>query len=121
MTNRAANQGEQDDFSRLFREVQAGRKPIDALFEATAFRKSFEEMVATSNPRSWDHLAQQLGLELDLLARSESHRIRQLESEFDDLLASMQTTKSKRAKQRAFEASPAQLGRAAVKQARKNR
>jgi antitoxin Phd len=44
-----------------------------------------------------------------------------LETEFDGLLASMQTTQSKRAVQTAFEASPAQLGRAAVKHANKKR
>ena len=43
------------------------------------------------------------------------------QSEFDDLLATMQTPESKRAIKVTFEASPAQLGRAAVKHARRKR
>jgi len=47
--------------------------------------------------------------------------LEELELEFDGLLASMQTTRSKRAVQTAFEASPTQLGRAAVKHANRKR
>ena len=42
-------------------------------------------------------------------------------SEFDDLLARMQKPKARKAMKAAFNASPAQLGRAAVKGARKKR
>jgi RNA polymerase sigma factor (sigma-70 family) len=57
----------------------------------------------------------------ELPPRARRTLLQDLEYEFDSLLASMQTSHSKRAVQAAFEASPAQLGRAAVKQANKKR
>lgn len=57
----------------------------------------------------------------DLPRRARSTLLRNLESEFEGLLASMQTSQSKQAVQTAFEASPAKLGRAAIKQASKKR
>ncbi len=44
-----------------------------------------------------------------------------LNAEFDGLLARMQTSKARKGVEAAFKASPAELGRAAVKAARKNR
>jgi antitoxin Phd len=44
-----------------------------------------------------------------------------LSAEFDDLLARMQTPKSKAAMASAFDAKPVELGRAAVKAARPKR
>ena len=57
--------------------------------------------------------------EYELLEKARSSMLEDLASQFDGLLASMQTSKSKRAVEAAFEASPARLGRAAVKQAGK--
>ena len=125
MTNKAAgNKAGLGDFSTLFREIQAGRKPIDALFDDLTFRKNLRAIVVAAwklKPEPEDLAAEIFHDALISLQRFESHYLHNLESEFDDLLANMQTTKSKRAVKKAFEASPTQLGRAAVKQASKKR
>jgi antitoxin Phd len=59
--------------------------------------------------------------EFEALVRSRSRSLGDLESEFDQLLQRMQSRKSKQGMKAAFEASPTQLGRAALKQARKRR
>jgi prevent-host-death family protein len=59
--------------------------------------------------------------EFESLARTRSQTLDQLTAEFDDLLARMQTPKARRAMEAAFNATSAQLGRAAVKAARKRR
>jgi len=53
------------------------------------------------------------------IIESESTALEALESDLEQLLASMQTTRSKAAVKAAFKASPERLGRAAVKHARK--
>ena len=50
--------------------------------------------------------------------RARSRALAAFESEFDDLLAKMETLKVKKA-MKAFDASPAQLGRAAIARATK--
>ena len=55
------------------------------------------------------------------LVRARSRTLGDLHSEFDDLLARMQTPRARKAMTTAFNASPAALGRAAVKAARKKR
>lgn len=50
-----------------------------------------------------------------------SHSLNDLSAECDVLLARMQTPKSRKGMQAAFNAAPAALGRAAVKAARKRR
>ena len=59
--------------------------------------------------------------EFESLVKARSRPLADFEAEFDDLLAAMQTVKSKRGIKAAFEASPAKLGRAAVKHARRLR
>jgi antitoxin Phd len=59
--------------------------------------------------------------EFQALTRSSSPVLDELEHEFDALLAAMQTPGAKAGLAAAFEASPEQLGRAAVKAARPKR
>jgi prevent-host-death family protein len=59
--------------------------------------------------------------EFESLVKARSRSLADFESEFDDLLAGMQTAKAKRAVKVALSASPAKLGRAAVRHARKKR
>ncbi|MGH7231615.1 MAG: type II toxin-antitoxin system Phd/YefM family antitoxin [Nitrospiraceae bacterium] len=59
--------------------------------------------------------------EFESLVKMRSRVLDDLGAEFDTLLDRMQTAKSKKGMKAAFNASPAQLGRAAVKAARKNR
>jgi antitoxin Phd len=59
--------------------------------------------------------------EFESLVRMRSRSLDNLDAEFDELLARMQTPKAKRAMEAAFNASSAKLGRAAVKAARKPR
>ena len=56
--------------------------------------------------------------EFQSLARSRSQTLDALDAEFDQLLARMQTQKAKKGMADAFDATPAVLGRAAVKAAR---
>ncbi len=56
--------------------------------------------------------------EFQSLARSRTQGLAALDAEFDDLLARMQTAKAKKGMADAFDATPAVLGRAAVKAAR---
>lgn len=59
--------------------------------------------------------------EFQALTRAGSPVLDELDEEFDALLAGMQTAKSKAAVTTAFDASPEELGRAAVKAARPKR
>jgi prevent-host-death family protein len=59
--------------------------------------------------------------EFESLVNARSRSLDNLGAEFDELLARMQTPKAKKAMDAAFNASPARLGRAAVKAARKPR
>lgn len=59
--------------------------------------------------------------EFQALTRSSSPVLDELDGEFDALLATMQTPASKSAVAAAFDASPEELGRAAVKAARLKR
>jgi antitoxin Phd len=59
--------------------------------------------------------------EFEALTRSAAPALDELTAEFDDLLERMQTPKSKAAMASAFDATPAELGRAAVKAARPKR
>jgi len=59
--------------------------------------------------------------EFESLIKVRSRSLGDLGAEFDDLLARMQTPKAKKGMKAAFNASPARLGRAAVKAARKTR
>jgi prevent-host-death family protein len=59
--------------------------------------------------------------EFESLVKARSRRLDELGAEFDELLARMQTPKAKRGMETAFNASPAKLGRAASKAARKAR
>ena len=59
--------------------------------------------------------------EFESLVQTRSRSLDNLGAEFDELLARMQTPKAKRAMEAAFNASPAKLGRAAAKAARKAR
>ena len=59
--------------------------------------------------------------EFESLVQTRSRNLDTLDAEFDELLARMQTPKAKRAMEAAFNASPAKLGRAAAKAARKAR
>jgi prevent-host-death family protein len=59
--------------------------------------------------------------EFESLVNARSRTLENLGNEFDDLLARMQTPKAKKGIRAAFEASPAELGRAAVKAVRKRR
>ena len=59
--------------------------------------------------------------EFEALTRASSPVLDELEDEFDALLAGMQTAAAKTGMSAAFDASPEQLGRAAVKAARPKR
>jgi antitoxin Phd len=59
--------------------------------------------------------------EFESLIKVRSRSLGDLGAEFDEMLARMQTSKTRKGMKRAFNGSPAQLGRAAVKAARKNR
>lgn len=59
--------------------------------------------------------------EFESLVKVRSRALDDLGAEFDDLLADMQRPKARKGMKAAFNASPAQLGRAAVKAARKDR
>jgi antitoxin Phd len=59
--------------------------------------------------------------EFEALTRSGSPVLDELTDEFDDLLAGMQTAASRSAMASAFDATPKELGRAAVKAARASR
>ena len=59
--------------------------------------------------------------EFQSLVKSRSHSLGDLTAEYNVLLARMQTPKARKGMKAAFEASPAELGRAAVKAARKRR
>ena len=57
--------------------------------------------------------------EFQSLAKARSHSLSDLGAEYNVLLARMQTPKARKGMKGAFNASPAELGRAAVKAARK--
>jgi len=59
--------------------------------------------------------------EFQALVKDRTPSLNDLSAEYDVLLARMQTPKSRKGMQGAFNASPAELGRAAVKAARKRR
>ncbi|HEY7743317.1 MAG TPA: type II toxin-antitoxin system prevent-host-death family antitoxin [Burkholderiales bacterium] len=59
--------------------------------------------------------------EFQSLVRSRSHSLSDLSAEYNVLLARMQTPKARKGMEAAFNASPSELGRAAVKAARKRR
>lgn len=59
--------------------------------------------------------------EFEALTRSGSPVLDELTDEFDDLLAGMQTAASRLAMSAAFDASPEEMGRAAVKAAKASR
>jgi antitoxin Phd len=59
--------------------------------------------------------------EFESLIKVRSRSLGDLGAEFDEMLARMQTPKTRKGMKGAFNASPAQLGRTAVKAARKNR
>ena len=59
--------------------------------------------------------------EFESLAQVRSRTLENLGAEFDDLLDRMQTAKATEGMESAFHASPAKLGRAAMKAARKGR
>jgi antitoxin Phd len=59
--------------------------------------------------------------EFESLVQLQSRTLENLGAEFDDLLDRMQTPKAKKAMESAFHASPAKLGRAAIRAARKGR
>jgi len=59
--------------------------------------------------------------EFESLVSARSQPLDVLTNEFDELLAGMQTQKSRKGMKAAFNASPAQLGRAAVKGARRKK
>ena len=125
-----SDRGEERDFCKLLREVQEDRKPIEALLNSPIFRIRFRAIMATDNQELEDaeELAHDFLFKLSRYIPQIEKQLRvrctllhDLETEFEGLLASMQTTQSRRAVQKAFDASPAQLGRAAVKSANKKR
>lgn len=59
--------------------------------------------------------------EFQALVKARSDSLNDLSAEFDGLLARMQSPKARKGAEDAFNASPAQLGRAAVKAARARR
>lgn len=59
--------------------------------------------------------------EFQALVKDRTPSLNDLSAEYDVLLSRMQTPKSRKGMQAAFNASPAELGRAAVKAARKRR
>lgn len=56
--------------------------------------------------------------EFQALVKARSHDLNDLTAEYDVLLASLQTPRAKKGMESAFNATPAQLGRAAVRAAR---
>ena len=76
----------------------------------TALREGAVAITKHDEPKavllSWD--------EFQALASARSDQLATLTSEFDALLARMQTARARKAMQAAFEATPAQLGRTAV-------
>ena len=98
-----------------------------ASFNATDAKNAFGRMLETTlregavvitkhdDPKavlvSWE--------EFEALASARSRQLTALTSEFDDLLARMQTTRARKGMQAAFAATPAALGRAAVAAARR--
>lgn len=59
--------------------------------------------------------------EFQALVKARSHNLSELSAEYNVLLARMQTPKARKGMAAAFNAPPAELGRAAVKAARKRR
>lgn len=59
--------------------------------------------------------------EFQSLVKAQSHSLNDLSAEYDTLLARMQTSAARKGMAAAFNATPAELGRAAVKLARKRR
>jgi prevent-host-death family protein len=59
--------------------------------------------------------------DFEALVKGQNQNLSDLGAEFDALLARMQTPKARKGVQAAFNAAPAQLGRAAVKSARRRR
>ena len=59
--------------------------------------------------------------DFEALVKQQNQNLNDLGAEFDALLDRMQTPKARKGVQAAFNAAPAQLGRAAVKSARKRR
>ncbi len=59
--------------------------------------------------------------EFESLVQARARTLDDLSGEFDALLAQMQTAKARKGMKAAFNAAPAELGRAAVKAARKRR
>jgi prevent-host-death family protein len=59
--------------------------------------------------------------DFEALVKGQNQNLGELSAEFDSLLARMQAPKAKKGMHAAFEATPARLGRAAVKAARKRR
>ncbi|MEK7760593.1 MAG: type II toxin-antitoxin system prevent-host-death family antitoxin [Nitrospirota bacterium] len=59
--------------------------------------------------------------EFESLVKERGHSLDDLNTEFDGLLARMQTAKARKGVETAFNASPVELGRAAVKAAKKHR
>jgi prevent-host-death family protein len=59
--------------------------------------------------------------DFEALVKGQNQNLGELSAEFDSLLARMQTPRARKGMHAAFEATPAQLGRAAVKAARKRR
>lgn len=59
--------------------------------------------------------------EFESLVSARSRTLDALSNEFDELLAGMQTQKSRKGMKAAFNASPAQLGRASVKGSRRKK
>jgi antitoxin Phd len=57
--------------------------------------------------------------EFQALIKARSHDLNDLSAEYDVLLSRMQTPKAKKAMESAFNASPVEMGKAAVKAARK--
>lgn len=56
--------------------------------------------------------------EFQALVRARTHNLGELRAEYDTLLARMQTPKARKGMEAAFDATPAELGRAAVKAGR---
>jgi prevent-host-death family protein len=59
--------------------------------------------------------------DFEALVKGQNQNLGELSAEFDSLLSRMQTRKARKGMHAAFEATPAELGRAAVKAARKRR
>lgn len=96
-------------------------------FNATDAKNAFGRMLETAlreggivitkhdNPKavllSWD--------EFEALASASSNQLTALAGEFDSLLARMQTPRARKGMQRAFDATPGQLGKVAVAASRR--